>query len=90
MAALGARADRTVAVLGPAVCPDCYAVPAERVDEVEQVAPGVAARTPAGEPSLDLRSGLATRLANRGVAVSEVGRLHRGVRRAVQLPQGGP
>jgi hypothetical protein len=58
MADLGARPERTSALLGPAVCGACYEVPAGLAAEVERVAPGSAVRTRRGTPGLDLRAGL--------------------------------
>lgn len=73
MTGLGARPDRTRAVLGPAICPACYEVPATLRAEVVAVAPAAHATTPAGAPALDLRAGLAAGLAGRGVAATVVG-----------------
>jgi polyphenol oxidase len=67
MARLGATAAGTDALLGPAVCGECYEVPAAARDEVEAALPGSAATTRAGTPGLDLRAGLARQLAGLGV-----------------------
>ncbi|MEZ5115598.1 MAG: peptidoglycan editing factor PgeF [Candidatus Nanopelagicales bacterium] len=69
MATLGARPDRTLAVLGPCICPRCYAVPEERRAEVAMVAPASRSSTPDGRPSVDLRAGIAERLEQAGVHV---------------------
>src|SRR5215218_5288102 len=45
MASLGARARHVTALLGPAVCGDCYEVPAQMQAEVARVAPAAAVRT---------------------------------------------
>ncbi|MCU0266886.1 MAG: peptidoglycan editing factor PgeF [Actinomycetia bacterium] len=73
MAALGARATRTRAVLGPAVCPACYEVPQPLRTQVAAVAPAAHAVSRWGTPALDLRAGLAARLAGHGVEVTAVG-----------------
>lgn len=67
MAGLGARPERTEALLGPAVCGACYEVPAPMRAEVDAALPGSATRTRAGTPGLDLRAGLRRRLADLGV-----------------------
>jgi YfiH family protein len=68
MVALGARPERTAALIGPCICADHYEVPAEMSAEVVAVAPEAAARTPAGTAALDLRAGLAAQLRAAGVA----------------------
>jgi len=75
MATLGARPDRIRVVVGPAVCPEHYEVPAAMRSEVAAVAPGSAASTSRGTPALDIRAGLLRQLDERGV------------RRRVVLPQ---
>jgi polyphenol oxidase len=75
MTKLGARPDRTYAVLGPGICPDHYEVPAEMRDEVAVAAPGSDALTSGGRPALDIRAGLLRQLHAAGV------------RRHVVLPQ---
>jgi YfiH family protein len=70
MVGLGARPERTSALLGPAVCGACYEVPAAVQADVERVAPGSAVRTRRGTPGLDLRAGLEGVL--RGLGVGEV------------------
>ncbi|GAA4806272.1 peptidoglycan editing factor PgeF [Actinomycetospora chlora] len=67
MAALGADTGRVEALLGPAVCGECYEVPAAMRDEVEAALPGSASTTRVGTPGLDLRAGLRRRLAELGV-----------------------
>jgi YfiH family protein len=62
MSALGARADRIHAVLGPSICSEHYEVPAAMRDDVEACAPGAAATTSAGAPALDIRAGLLAQL----------------------------
>jgi YfiH family protein len=67
MASLGARARHVTALLGPAVCGECYEVPAEMQAQVARVAPAAAVRTRRGTPGLDLRAGLAESLRRAGV-----------------------
>jgi polyphenol oxidase len=67
MAALGAETGRVEALLGPAVCGQCYEVPAAMRDEVEAALPGSASTTRVGTPGLDLRAGLRRRLGELGV-----------------------
>jgi hypothetical protein len=67
MVELGARKDRIEVLLGPAVCGQCYEVPAEMRADVEKHLPGSAAKSRSGKPSLDLRAGLWQQLADAGV-----------------------
>jgi YfiH family protein len=67
MASLGARARHVTALLGPAVCGECYEVPRPMQDEVAAVAPAAATRTRAGTPGLDLRAGVAEILRRAGI-----------------------
>lgn len=67
MADAGARPERTEALLGPAVCGECYEVPAAMRDDVEAHLPGSATKTRSGTPGLDLRAGLWRQLAEAGV-----------------------
>lgn len=67
MVELGARPDRIEALLGPAVCGECYEVPAAMRDEVAAALPGSGCRTRAGTPGLELRAGLRAQLATLGV-----------------------
>lgn len=67
MSDLGARPERTEALLGPAVCGGCYEVPAAMRTEVDTALPGSACRTRRGTPGLDLRAGLRRQLAALGV-----------------------
>ena len=57
------------AVLGPAICGQCYEVPEAMRDEVEAALPGAACTTRTGSAGLDLRAGLANQLTALGVAV---------------------
>ncbi|SFQ32217.1 conserved hypothetical protein [Amycolatopsis arida] len=68
MRSVGADVSRLEALLGPAICGDCYEVPAAMADDVEAHLPGAACRSRAGTPGLDLRAGLWRQLADAGVA----------------------
>ncbi|WP_037309663.1 peptidoglycan editing factor PgeF [Amycolatopsis orientalis] len=67
MRSLGAEPGRTEALLGPAICGDCYEVPAAMAADVEKHVPGSACKTRKGTPGLDLRAGLWRQLADLGV-----------------------
>ncbi|MFJ4099518.1 peptidoglycan editing factor PgeF [Amycolatopsis japonica] len=67
MRSLGAEPARTEALLGPAICGDCYEVPADMAADVEKHVPGSACKTRKGTPGLDLRAGLWRQLADLGV-----------------------
>ncbi|WP_016698283.1 peptidoglycan editing factor PgeF [Actinoalloteichus spitiensis] len=63
----GARLGDVEALLGPAVCGDCYEVPEAMRADVERHVPGTACRTRRGTPGLDLRAGLLGQLTEAGV-----------------------
>jgi len=65
MKSLGAGSIR--AVMGPAICGDCYEVPFALQREVSVHAPAAAAITSAGTPGLDIRDGVMWQLENLGV-----------------------
>ena len=67
MIASGARPERVRAAIGPAICGECYEVPAALRDEVAGVVPATWATTPAGTAALDLPAGVAALLAAAGV-----------------------
>ncbi|MEU4803300.1 peptidoglycan editing factor PgeF [Actinosynnema sp. NPDC023587] len=67
MRSLGAEPARVEVLLGPAVCGQCYEVPAAMRDDVEKHLPGSAAKSRAGRPALDLRAGIWQQLADAGV-----------------------
>jgi YfiH family protein len=67
MVSAGAELGRVEALLGPAVCGECYEVPAAMRDDVERHLPGSAGKTRRGTPGLDLRAGLWQQLADAGV-----------------------
>lgn len=68
MKSAGARIDRTEVLIGPAVCGECYEVPAPMQQDVAAHLPGSAARSRKGTPALDLRAGIWQQLADAGVA----------------------
>ncbi|WP_370948295.1 peptidoglycan editing factor PgeF [Amycolatopsis sp. cg5] len=67
MVKAGAEPHRIEALLGPAICGDCYEVPADMAADVEKHVPGSACKTRKGTPGLDLRAGLWRQLADLGV-----------------------
>lgn len=67
MMALGAELERVEVLLGPAVCGECYEVPAEMQKDVEKHLPGSASKSRKGTPALDLKAGLWNQLASAGV-----------------------
>ncbi|UUV30631.1 peptidoglycan editing factor PgeF [Amycolatopsis roodepoortensis] len=67
MRSVGAEPARTEALLGPAICGDCYEVPADMAADVEKHVPGSACKTRKGTPGLDLRAGLWRQLADLGI-----------------------
>ncbi|MYW94828.1 peptidoglycan editing factor PgeF [Amycolatopsis rubida] len=67
MRELGAEPGRVEALLGPAICGDCYEVPAAMAADVEKHLPGSSGTTRKGTTSLDLRAGLWQQLADLGV-----------------------
>ena len=69
---LGARPDRIVAVVGPAVCGRCYEVPRELADQVTAVVPAAAATSATGTTALDLRAAVVAQLLAAGVETIEV------------------
>ena len=71
MRELGARPERIVAVTGPAVCGQCYEVPAAMRDEVAAQAPGSWSETGWGTPALDVPGGVHAQLARLGVGERE-------------------
>ncbi|CAB4956052.1 unannotated protein [freshwater metagenome] len=71
MAVLGAVS--VSAVIGPAVCGRCYAVPIERVAEVADRFPEAASVTLDGRAALNLPAAVAARLVRAGVEVADVG-----------------
>ena len=76
MRAAGAR--EVSAAVGPAVCGECYEVPAEMASEVAAAVPAAASRGRSGAPALDIVAGVAAQLReNRVDVVRRVGRCTR-------------
>ncbi len=73
MAAQGARTERLQAFLGPAICGDCYPVPADRAEQVAAVNAAAVTTARDGQPALDLRAGLVARLAEVGIPSRLIG-----------------
>lgn len=67
MVGLGARPEQTRAVIGPAVCGDCYEVPAPLQAAVEAAVPGTATTTSWGTPAVDIPAGVGRQLADAGI-----------------------
>ncbi|KJK45458.1 laccase [Lentzea aerocolonigenes] len=67
MMAQGAELERIEVLLGPAVCGECYEVPADMQKDVEKHLPGSASKSRRGTPALDLRAGLWNQLGSAGV-----------------------
>jgi YfiH family protein len=67
MRSAGAETHRIEGLLGPAICGECYEVPAAMAADVEKHLPGSACRTRKGTPGLDLKAGLWRQLADLGV-----------------------
>lgn len=67
MIELGAEPSRMEALLGPAICGECYEVPPEMAADVATHLPGSAAKTRSGTAGIDLRAGLWEQLAELGV-----------------------
>jgi YfiH family protein len=68
----GARAERTRARLGPAVCGSCYEVPPQMQADVAAVAAAARTTTKKGTTGLDLRAAVVEQLAGLGVHRVEV------------------
>lgn len=67
MRSVGAELERIEVLLGPAICGECYEVPAEMQRDVEKHLPDSASKTRKGTPGLDIRAGLWRQLAEAGV-----------------------
>jgi YfiH family protein len=65
MRSLGALSIR--AVMGPAICGDCYEVPVDMQHEIGLIAPPSCSITDAGTPGLDIRDGVAWQLECMGI-----------------------
>ena len=67
----GALAERITARTGPAVCGECYEVPAELRDDVASVVPASYGTTSWGTPSVDMAAGVRAQLEACGVTALE-------------------
>jgi hypothetical protein len=67
-----AGATHLRAVVGPAICGECYEVPAPLRDEVEAAVPGTASTTSWGTPALDLPRAVVRALVASGVEVDDL------------------
>jgi YfiH family protein len=65
--AAGATTGDLRAAVGPAVCGECYEVPAAMRDDVAAVVPSAHATTRSGTPALDLPAAVLAQLAASGV-----------------------
>lgn len=68
MGTRGARTNRIVAAVGPAVCGECYEVPAETQEAVASAVPETRCVTRRGTPGLDVTAGVLAQLHGAGVA----------------------
>jgi len=68
-----APAGPVQAWVGPAICPGCYEVSEAVRDEVGARVPSAVAATRRGTPALDVRAGVLSQLADRGIAGTLVG-----------------
>jgi hypothetical protein len=69
---LGAQPGTTAALVGPAICGQCYEVPSALQDEVAAIEPASRSTTRSGTAALDIRAGVVAQLAAAGVASIEV------------------
>jgi hypothetical protein len=74
MRELGAVPERIIAHTGPAVCGDCYEVPAGLRDEVAALVPRSRAVTRHGTPAVDVPGGVWSQLVDGGVDPARGGR----------------
>lgn len=65
-----AGAEDVSAVVGPAICPRCYEVPAAMRDEVALHEPVTASVSRAGTPALDVSAGVVEQLRRDGVRIA--------------------
>ncbi|MEI8082693.1 MAG: polyphenol oxidase family protein [Actinomycetes bacterium] len=73
MIVLGAKTPNMVAVVGPAICGQCYGVPDERAEQVRQFVPTAVVQARNGGPGVDGRVGALAQLSARGVTASTAG-----------------
>lgn len=74
MCELGARPERLVAHTGPAVCGDCYEVPAELREAVAERVPASRTVTRQGTPGVDVPGGVWSQLVAAGIDPERGGR----------------
>lgn len=67
MESAGAAVARVEALLGPAICGQCYEVPQQMAEDFEAHLPQSACRADSGKHGIDLRSGLYRQLADAGI-----------------------
>lgn len=67
MAGAGADPARMRAVIGPAICGQCYEVPAQLRARIAAAVPAAGCVTRKASPGIDIRSGVAAQLASAGV-----------------------
>jgi polyphenol oxidase len=67
MTSAGGRPERMHALIGPAICGECYEVPDDMRAAVSATVPAAYCLTRAGTPGLDIRAGVAAQLAAAGV-----------------------
>lgn len=68
----GADLSRCTAVLGAAICGECYPVPPSRADEVAAVDPASRQTAEDGQPCIDVGEAVARRLHHEGLSVHRV------------------
>ncbi len=64
----GGDFSRSMAVIGPTICANCYRVDADRVAQVSQICPAAVA----SETNLDIAAGVKTTLENLGFRVEQI------------------
>jgi YfiH family protein len=67
MSRAGAEPGQMRAIIGPAICGECYQVPAQLRDRVAALVPEAGCSTRAGTPGIDIRAGLKAQLASAGI-----------------------
>jgi YfiH family protein len=67
MSEAGADPGRMHAIVGPAICGQCYEVSADLREQVAAAVPGSGCLTRAGTPGIDIRAGVGAQLASAGV-----------------------
>lgn len=74
MARLGAESSRTIARLGPGICPRCYELPRHTVERLLDEVPGASARGADGTAAVDVAGGVRAQLIACGVAPRSIAR----------------